>query len=172
MVRQVWLGLGSNIQPDYHLQQAILRLQEQMESVRLSSVYENEAYGFQGPVFYNMVAWVETKLSLEALQAWCKNIEIELGREPSSPKLSSKTLDIDILLYEEQVSEATKTQPKLPRSELLQRAFVLAPMAELSPYYCHPVQGDSYKELWKRFLVLNPQQHFIRVFSAIELLTD
>ncbi len=148
---QVWLGIGSNIDRDFHIRATIDALTEHFAEVRLSYIYESEAAGFAGPPFYNLVAWIETTMSLAALQQWCKTVEQGLGRVVSAERFSSKTIDIDILLYDDLVAEATATTPKLPRGELLTSAFVLAPMAELVPYMAHPQSGKNYRQHWLEF---------------------
>jgi len=148
---QAWLGIGSNIERGYHIRAAVEALEERFTEVRLSLIYESEAAGFAGPPFYNLVAWIETTLSLSELQTWCKAVEQGLGRVESSERFSSKTMDIDILLFDDLVAEATANTPKLPRGEVLTSAYVLAPLAELVPYMCHPETTKSYRNHWLEF---------------------
>lgn len=147
-VQQVWLGLGSNIQRERHIRAAVEALEHSFSTVRLSLVYESEAAGFDGPPFYNLVAWVETQLSLAEVQAWCKQTEQTLGRAHDNERFSSKTMDIDILLYNDEICAATSATPKLPRGELLTSPYVLAPMADLVPYMQHPETGKTYRDQW------------------------
>ena len=76
-------------------------------------------------------------------------IEEDYGRERSGPKFSSRTLDLDLLLYDDLVLDESGLQ--IPRDEILQRAFVLWPLAELAPDLKHPVNGKSYAQLWLDF---------------------
>ncbi|WP_157980745.1 2-amino-4-hydroxy-6-hydroxymethyldihydropteridine diphosphokinase [Aliidiomarina taiwanensis] len=147
-VQQVWFGLGSNLQRERHIKAAVAALEQAFTTVRLSHVYESEAAGFAGPPFYNLVAWVETQRTLAEVQVWCKQTEQALGRAHDNERFSSKTMDIDILLYNDQVCEATESTPKLPRGEILTSPYVLAPMADLVPYMQHPETGKSYREHW------------------------
>lgn len=162
-VHQVWLGIGSNIERDYHIRAAVEALSATFSEVRLSLIYESEAAGFEGPPFYNLVAWIETSKSLAELQKWCKAVEQRLGRVVSAERFSSKTMDIDILLYDDVVAEATATTPKLPRGEVLKSAFVLAPMAELVPYMTHPVSGKSYQQHWIEYKASNEETGILGV---------
>lgn len=162
-VHQVWLGIGSNIERDFHIRATVDALTEHFTEVRLSYIYEIEAAGFAGPPFYNLVAWIETTMPLNELQQWCKAVEQRLGRVVSAERFSSKTIDIDILLFDNLVAEATATTPKLPRGELLTSAFVLAPMAELVPYMLHPQSGKSYRQHWFEFKANNDDTGIIDI---------
>ncbi|MCC5854385.1 MAG: 2-amino-4-hydroxy-6-hydroxymethyldihydropteridine diphosphokinase [Idiomarina sp.] len=147
----VFLGIGSNLQREKHVRIAIDALTKDFGELRLSPIYETEAVGFTGPPFLNLVAWIETELSLAEVQRWCKNLEAAHGRELQAERYSSKTLDIDILLYNHDCVEATADTPQLPRDEVLLRAYVLRPLADLVPYMTHPRTGISFLEHWKTF---------------------
>jgi 2-amino-4-hydroxy-6-hydroxymethyldihydropteridine diphosphokinase len=76
-------------------------------------------------------------------------IEDANQRDRSGPKFSSRTLDLDLLLYDDLVlSENGLT---LPRDEILKNAFVLWPLAEIAPELKHPVVKKTYAELWAEF---------------------
>lgn len=147
----VLLGIGSNVQREFHVRAAVHALEQAFQEVRLSKVYESEAAGFEGPPFYNLVAWIETEQSLEALNAWCKAVEYQHGRPLNAERFTSKTLDIDILLYGQCCDEATATTPKLPRDEILTQAYLLKPLAELAPLLKHPETQKSFRQHWREF---------------------
>jgi 2-amino-4-hydroxy-6-hydroxymethyldihydropteridine diphosphokinase len=76
-------------------------------------------------------------------------IEDAHGRDRSGPRFSSRTLDLDLLLYDGLVLDENGL--KLPREEILKNAFVLWPLAEIAPQLVHPVAGKTYAELWTEF---------------------
>lgn len=140
-----YLGLGSNIDRERNLRGGVARLRESFPGLRLSTVYESEAVGFNGAPFLNLVAEIETELSVGELAALLRTIEKEHGRERGEKKFSSRTLDIDILTYGAETGEIEGVS--LPRDEILRYAFVLAPLAELAPETLHPTVGRSYRSL-------------------------
>lgn len=147
------LSIGSNIKPEYHVRQAVAHLIEAFSLVRLSPVYESRAVGFAGDNFLNFVALIDTEHTLVELQSWCKALEVANGRDLNAAKFTSRTLDIDILLYGDCVQEAHPERgiPQLPRAEITQNAFVLKPLADLLPHWKHPQLAQSYAQMWQAF---------------------
>lgn len=146
---QVFVSIGSNIERDYHITQALDALAAHFGALRLSSVYESEAVGFDGDNFFNLVAEFATALSVGDLSRLLKQIEDENGRCRQGPRFSGRTLDIDILTYDQRVGEIDGVE--LPRDEILKNAFVLLPLAELAPDEMHPRQQQSYATLWQAY---------------------
>ena len=91
---------------------------------------------------------METRLKCKTNQI-LREIEDANGRDRSGPKFSSRTLDLDLLLYDDLVLDENGL--KLPRDEILKNAFVLWPLAEIAPGLKHPETGLTYAELWSRF---------------------
>lgn len=145
----VYLSLGSNIDREKNLSAGLDALVEAFGDLRMSQVYESEAVGFDGDNFYNLVAAIETDLSVAELALRLRNIEDANGRVRSGPKFSARTLDIDILTYDHLAGEVGGV--KLPRGEILKNAFVLLPLSELAPDLVHPVQGKNYQQLWEEY---------------------
>ncbi|MDX1705974.1 2-amino-4-hydroxy-6-hydroxymethyldihydropteridine diphosphokinase [Pseudidiomarina sp.] len=149
---RVFVGIGSNRQRNYHIHAGIKALHTAFASadnpLRLSRVFESAAVGFAGKPFYNLVAELHTSLSPVELNAHCKQIEQQFGHSQPSPKFSPRTLDIDILLYDEVVS---RSPVQLPRDEILANAFVLWPLAELAPDLRHPVTAQTFAEIWQDY---------------------
>ncbi|MGS0681328.1 2-amino-4-hydroxy-6-hydroxymethyldihydropteridine diphosphokinase [Shewanella sp. 125m-7] len=141
----IFISLGSNIEPERHLKAALTDLDYHFDSLKLSSVFESEAVGFEGTNFLNMVVAAETEMSIADVVSTFKQIEQDHGRVKGAKKFAARTLDLDLLLYDDTVS----TQPiELPRAEILYNAFVLWPLAEIAPSLTHPVVKQSYQTLW------------------------
>ena len=104
--------------------------------------------GFDGDNFFNAVIEIQTSLSLSALQSQLKEIERQLGRPTHAVKNQSRTIDLDLLLYGDAVSDAL---PSLPRSDIYRFAFVLWPLSELNPDLVIPQETQTLAQLWQNF---------------------
>lgn len=149
MMARVVLGIGSNLNRRRHIQRGIEALRERFGQVDLSPVYRSESVGFQGPEFFNLVAIIKTDLSVDALHAELRTIEESEGRSRAGDHFSSRTLDIDILLYDDAVLRANGYD--IPRAEILEYAFVLKPLSEILPEAQHPENGATFADLWRNF---------------------
>lgn len=147
----VYLGLGSNVDPEVHLRAGIAALRAEFGDVALSPVYRSAAVGFEGHDFLNLAARIETARSPAALKQWLAALEDEHGRRRDRPRFSDRTLDIDILLYGDRVDARGESGVELPRREVLEYAHVLGPLADLAPELVHPVTGRTIAEHWRAF---------------------
>lgn len=147
-LHQIFISLGSNIQRDYHTRSGLNALSNAFGELQLSSVFESEAVGFVGRPFYNLVVAAKTSLSIAQVCQTLKQIELDNGRVHGAKKFAPRTLDLDLLLYDDVVTEQGVN---LPRAEILYNAFVLQPLAELAADLCHPINGQSYAALWQAF---------------------
>lgn len=145
----IYISIGSNIDPKQNIQFALEDLQQHFGTIESSGWYESRAVGFEGDNFINLVVRAETDLSLVEANDKLHEIEDQHGRDRSGPRFSSRTIDLDLLLYDNEVFEQGKL--KIPRDEILENAFVLLPLAELAPDLKHPVNGKTYSELWAEF---------------------
>lgn len=144
----IFISIGSNINRDYHIRQAVKQLHQHFSQLQLSSVYESEAVGFSGDAFFNLVVGAQTDLTIAQCIACFKQIEDQYGRVRSSEKFSGRTLDLDLLTYNDLICE----QPvALPRAEITENAFVLWPLAEIAPQHIHPLTQRSYADLWRDY---------------------
>ena len=137
-----FLGFGANLgDRKKNLAEAIKALNSRPDVavLRTSGVYETEPWGLTDqPKFLNMVAEIATSISPDELLERVKKLEHDMGRE-EGPRLGPRLIDIDILLLEDLVVD----EPDLtvPHASLHLRAFVLVPLAELTPDSVHPVLG-------------------------------
>ncbi len=145
----IYISLGSNIRREENTRAGIAALKRAFGELQLSSVYESEAVGFDGDAFYNMVIACEVDTSVHETNQILRDIEDANGRDRSGPKFSSRTLDLDLLLYDDLMLDEKGL--KLPRGEILKNAFVLWPLAEIAPDLKHPETARSYAELWAAF---------------------
>jgi 2-amino-4-hydroxy-6-hydroxymethyldihydropteridine diphosphokinase len=144
---RVLLSLGSNIEPEAHLAAAAAALRLRFGRVLLSGCYRTPAVGFEGADFLNAGALIKTDLAPQALNEWLHQLEDAQGRRRDVPRLSSRTLDIDIVLYDDLVLRG-EGNLEVPRGEL-KHAFVLGPLAEIAPDFVEPLSGCSLGELWR-----------------------
>ncbi|AKH69347.1 2-amino-4-hydroxy-6-hydroxymethyldihydropteridine diphosphokinase [Spongiibacter sp. IMCC21906] len=149
IVAEVFLGLGSNRDRYRHLSLGLDALSDRFGSLGLSRVFESESVGFEGSLFLNMVVSLSTELSVGELSQCIREIEVDHGRIPNAAKYSPRTLDIDLLLYDDVVGVVDGVE--LPRGEVLNNAFVLWPLSELSPEREHPVAKRPYRQLWQNY---------------------
>lgn len=143
----VHVALGSNIDPGQHLAQAAQALEREFPGVCFSPWYRNRAAGFEGEDFINGVAGFHTPLPVVEVIRRLQAIEALCGRFRDAPRWAPRSMDLDILLYGDQVSE----NPALPRPDLLKRAYMLGPLADLAPDRVHPTAQLTIGELWARF---------------------
>tara|TARA_R110001592_G_scaffold1911_1_gene11841 strand:- start:20330 stop:20854 length:525 start_codon:yes stop_codon:yes gene_type:complete len=143
---RVFLSLGSNIHRNKNIKRCLIKLQKVFGDVVCSPVYESEPVGFNGAHFYNLTVKIATEMSLKELATILKNIEDENGRIRGGEKFSSRTLDIDILTYDDLCGVYERIE--LPRPEIFFNAFVLLPMADLAATTIEPKSKLSYSALW------------------------
>ena len=148
-MHRIYISIGSNIEPARHVRLAVAALHEYYGELSISSVYESEAVGFEGENFYNLVVGLDTEQDVNAVNRTLHEIEDRYGRERSGPRFSARTIDLDLLMYDDLVLQQDKLV--LPREEILQNAFVLWPLAEIAPRLVHPLQQVTMAELWDRF---------------------
>ncbi|OQX16021.1 MAG: 2-amino-4-hydroxy-6-hydroxymethyldihydropteridine diphosphokinase [Thiothrix lacustris] len=140
----VYLSLGSNIEREANLCAAMQRLRQDFNHVVFSRVYETPAAGFAGEPFFNLAAGLTTELSPTDLKHYLRELEQAHGRLRGEEKFSPRTLDIDLLLYDDWNLQPTTN---LPHHDILTYAFVLFPLAEIASTVMHPVLQRSISEI-------------------------
>ena len=146
---KVFVGIGSNIDREASVRAGVADLRQKYGALRLSSVYESEAVGFEGDAFYNLVAAFDTSDSVDQVSASLSEIEEAHGRVRGSERFSSRTLDLDLLLYGDLVASGEGFH--VPRDEIPRYAFVLWPLSELEPMMRHPQTGETFSAMWEDF---------------------
>lgn len=145
----VFLSIGSNIDPEENLRLAVRELRRRFGDLDLSPVYRSPPVGFDGDDFLNVVTRLVTDAPPDRIQQELAEIHELAGRCRDAGRFTPRTLDIDLLLYDQLISE--RPEPALPRSDVLQYGFVLKPLSELAPRYRHPLTGKTLAEHWRQF---------------------
>lgn len=141
-----WLGLGSNIDAERNIHAAIRELRKQFTAIALSPAYTSTAVGFDGDDFFNLVVRVETTMSPLELRQYLRDLEDRYGRKRDVPKFSDRSLDIDILLYDDLVLLSPVLE--IPRAEITRFAHVLKPLTDLNPDLVHPTERRKMHDIW------------------------
>lgn len=145
----VYVAAGSNVEPVANLRRALEVLARHHPNLRCSTAWRNAAVGFEGEDFVNLVAAFDTNDELRAVLAQLHEAEAACGRARHAPKWAPRTMDLDLLLF----GDAVIDEPglTLPRPDLVRRAYMLGPVAELAPDLVHPTLGRTLGELWGAF---------------------
>jgi 2-amino-4-hydroxy-6-hydroxymethyldihydropteridine diphosphokinase len=146
---RVYLSLGSNLAPRRHLRAALAALRQRFGELTVSPAYRSQAVGFAGPDFVNLAVGLDTELDPAALNQWLHALEDAHGRRRDVPRFADRTLDIDIVFYDDLVLEGAG-HLQIPRQEL-RHAFVLKPIADIAPALRHPLDGDRMDARWAVF---------------------
>lgn len=138
---EVFLGLGSNILAEQNLPRAVALLSQAVQIEAISTAWHTPAVGAPGPDFLNAAILIRTRQSSQALkQNVIRRIEAQLGRKRTQDKNAPRTIDIDILIFDNRVIE----------SEIWERAFLAVPLSELVPDLCNPKSGESLQHIAQR----------------------
>lgn len=165
-MKKLYILLGGNVGDTQHFfYQSKILIQKRIGNiVKCSSVYVSEAWGFSASQnFLNQVLLVETKHSPEKCLELSQEMETELGRTEKSHlgKYSSRTIDIDLLLFENEIIETKNLNIPHPRMHL--RKFTLLPLAELNASLIHPVIKKSIRKLLEEC----PDNSKVQLFSPL-----
>ncbi len=145
----VYVAAGSNIAPERYLARALELLGAQYAPLRVSPAYRNRAVGFEGDDFINLVVGFTTDEPLTRVRERLQSIESQCDRPPNAAKWAARSMDLDILLYGDLVS--TEPGYLLPRPDLIKRAYMLKPLADIAPDLVHPTAKKTIGELWRDF---------------------
>ena len=142
----ITISLGSNIQPQLNLKKATNESAKFATLEKTSKIYKSKSVGFEGNDFLNQVILCEVKVELEETYFKLKKIEKEMGRVKNVNKFSDRLIDLDLLTFNDEISEGKIT---LPHNDILKYSFVLVPFAEIYPEFIHPVNQKSIETLLK-----------------------
>jgi 2-amino-4-hydroxy-6-hydroxymethyldihydropteridine diphosphokinase len=149
-MNDAYLALGSNIDPERNLPEAVLRLRKLGRVKAVSSVWQSVAVGsVPQPDYLNAVVRLETALGAAALQDAAHAIEAELGRRRTADKFGPRTIDIDLVLFNRESLKIGSR--RIPDPDIAERPFLAVPLAELAPEYIHPVSGRTLAEIARPF---------------------
>jgi 2-amino-4-hydroxy-6-hydroxymethyldihydropteridine diphosphokinase len=157
-----YISVGSNIDRQKYIRTSLVALRQCFGPLLVSSIYESEAVGFSGDNFYNCVVGFSSELDVKDVAKQLRQIEVDNGRVRGCKKFSARTLDLDLLLYDDLISNEDGLQ--VPRDEIEKYAFVLEPLAEIAPTLKHPISQITYAKLWEKLDKTGVQQkriHFL-----------
>ena len=155
MSARVYVSLGSNVDREVRIRQAVELLRTHFGELDLSPVYDSAAVGFDGSNFLNLVAGLSTSLEVGSVVEIFRDIEDQLGRDRSLPKFASRPIDLDILTFDDLILDVPGI--RIPRAEILYNAFVLKPLQDIAGDRLHPEVGETYAALWQRMAPKAPR---------------
>jgi 2-amino-4-hydroxy-6-hydroxymethyldihydropteridine diphosphokinase len=148
MAHRIYLGLGSNLgDRKSYLDAAISAMAPTVRASQISPIYETDPWGYNDQDdFLNMVVEAETDLGPKQLLVLLKGIEVKLGRQTRF-RNGPREIDIDILLYDDLILDEAGL--RIPHPRLSERAFMLIPLANLTPDLEIPAVGKTVSDLLK-----------------------
>ncbi len=151
MAERVFITLGSNIEPEKNLPQAVKLLSAEVRILKASRVYETAPVGTSGRNFLNAAVLVETDtpplvLKFEILRP----IEARLGRVRTEDKNAPRPIDLDVALYGSLILDDPRNGIRLPDPDILTRAHVALPLADLDPDCIHPLTDETLAQIAAR----------------------
>lgn len=169
MANNVYLSLGSNIEPERNLRSAISLLAEHGRIAATSTVWETKPIGsLNQPNYLNTVVLLETSLSAQTLRDEAiSEIETKLRRVRTEDKNAPRTIDIDVMLFNDEALQLGKR--RIPDPEIIERAFVAIPLAEIAPHLIHPETGQTMREIADLF---DPDVEGMRPRADVVLFPD
>ena len=144
---RAFIALGSNIDSEHNMREAVRLLAERTRLIAVSPVYETAPVAkIDQPNFLNAAALVETDLSAAQLKAAVlQKIERTLGRVRTADKNAPRTIDLDITLFDDEVFELENRH--IPDPDLLHYPHIAIPMADLAQEFSHPETGQTLLEI-------------------------
>ena len=144
---KVYLSIGSNKgNRSVLINKAIDEIEKKVGIIiSRSSIYQSKSWGFDSNDFYNLCLLIDTDITPKSLLINLKKIEKSMGREDIDGSYSDRFIDIDILFYDNIITDSEDL--KIPHPKIEIRKFVLVPMLEIADNYVHPILNKTIKEL-------------------------
>jgi 2-amino-4-hydroxy-6-hydroxymethyldihydropteridine diphosphokinase len=145
---KVYLSIGGNLgNRELNLENALIALTQNVGTIEAASpVYETEPVGFESDnQFLNMAVIVETFLNPYAIIDQIRIIENKFGRKRQANRYISRTIDIDLIFYDNQIID--EKELIIPHPRMHERKFVLVPLCDIAPDFIHPILNQSIKEI-------------------------
>lgn len=155
-----YISIGSNIDKEIHIPSSLNALKKLFDNIDISSIYETAPVGFSGENFHNLIVKFDSDLEARQVAKLLRQIELDHGRARGCQKFSARTLDLDLILYGDQIINDGRLQ--IPRDEIGLYAFVLEPLAEIAGEQQHPVSHETYESMWNLFDKTGLQQKKIK----------
>ena len=145
---KVYLSIGSNKgNRSVLINKAIDEIEKKVGIIiSRSSIYQSKSWGFDSNDFYNLCLIIDTDIMPKSLLINLKKIEKSMGREDVDGSYSDRFIDIDILFYDNIITDLEDL--KIPHPKIEIRKFVLVPMLEIADDYVHPILNKTIKELY------------------------
>ena len=140
IVRTTYLSLGSNLGSKLeNLQKTVDLIAENIGTItKISSIYKTASWGFDSDDFFNCCLQVSTGLNPEDLLNAIHKIELSLGRNRAEEDgYQARIIDIDVLLFDNEIIFSKELI--VPHEDMLNRKFVMVPLAEIAPNSVHPI---------------------------------
>lgn len=147
---RIYIGVGSNREPEQNIASGLSALMQHFGKLTLSPTYVTEPVGCEGDEFYNLVIGCDTNDDVRVVVEILKAIESAHGREPVHGNDVSLSLDLDLLTYNSLCLHNDNIS--IPRVDISTHAYVLKPLAQIAPDTRHPETGETYQEMWRRFV--------------------
>lgn len=157
-----FISVGSNINKEINIPSSLNALKKAFGELLISSLYKTQSVGFAGNDFYNLVVQFNTTNKAPAIAKILQQIELDHGRTHDGRKYAARTLDLDLILYGNQIINDGQLQ--IPRDEIERYAFVLEPLAEIAPTLLHPISQISYAALWRSYDKTDSKQSIVPAF--------
>tara|TARA_Y100001970_G_scaffold288855_1_gene417330 strand:- start:14120 stop:14575 length:456 start_codon:yes stop_codon:yes gene_type:complete len=147
-MHKVFVSLGSSIDP-YKNMEIVKDYLNSSFDCTFSSLFETRPEGFSGNNFLNCVVSFETNIEPIELRENLKVIEKKMGRSDNQKGMSNRVIDLDIILYGDQVINQDNFD--IPSKDIENYLFVLEPLAEIAGELLHPISNLSFSEILKAF---------------------
>ena len=149
MPHNVYLSLGSNIEPIPNLRAAIDYLRRYFDVLKIAPVYETAPVGFQDQAYFlNTAVYLQTDLMPIEVKTILRHIEADLKRvrDPQKPS-GPRTIDLDIVLWNNDIFDYGTKPWHIPDPDLARQLYIARPLADIAPDYSHPEMGQTLTEL-------------------------